>query len=128
MASGAGPDREHDGVPVGQRDRPEVIQLAFGRVRVGELGELAAGDADVREPVRLPGRAEDQLVPVVVQSAPLSDAPSAMVTGALPSSRTFFSLPLASNASHCPSGENSGWAAGRVPGMGCPSSWSLRRE
>ena len=65
--------------------------------------------------------------PFVLQSAPLSAPPSAMVTGALPSSRTFFSFPATSNATQAPSGENSGWLPSSVPGMGWPSSWSERR-
>ena len=44
----------------------------------------------------------------MVKVAPFAFPPSAMVIGALPSSRTFFSFPLDWNASHCPSGEKCG--------------------
>ena len=56
---------------------------------------------------------------LVVQSAPLLAAPSAIRTGALPSSRTFMSVPeLFSNSIQRPSGENSAWLPLVVPGIG----------
>ena len=66
---------------------------------------------------------------LVVQSAPLLAPPSVILTGALPSSRTFMSAPvLFSNSTHRPSGENSAWLPLVVPGIGWPSSWSMRRR
>ena len=56
---------------------------------------------------------------LVVQSAPLLALPSVILTGALPSSRTFMSVPvLFSNSTHRPSGENSAWLPLIVPGIG----------
>ena len=56
---------------VGRPDGPEVVDLALGGVGDGELRQLAAGDADAREPVRGRAGADHDSSSLVVQSAPL---------------------------------------------------------